>query len=127
MAENRTPTDAELEILQILWQRGPATVRQIQHALNEERSIAYTTPLKLLQIMTTKGLVERDETVRPQVYRAAFTREGTQRQLLRKLLDKAFSGSAKQLVIQLLSTRRASPADIKEMERLLDRIEGGKP
>ncbi len=120
------PTDAELGILRVLWELGPCTVRQVQEALNERRETGYTTVLKLLQIMTEKRLVERDETERTHVYRARFAREQTQRQLVGDLLDRAFGGSAKQLVLQALATRKASAKEMAEIRRLLDELEGGE-
>lgn len=100
---------------------GPAARR----ILNKTRPAGYTTVLKLLQIMTAKGLVNRDEQQRPQIYRARFRREHTQRQLLHDLLRRAFGGSVKTLVLQALAGRRSSPEELEEIEKLLDRIEGG--
>jgi BlaI family penicillinase repressor len=120
------PTDAELSILRVLWELGPSTVRQVQEALNERRATGYTTVLKLLQIMTEKGLVERDESERTHVYQASLTQEQTQRQLVSDLLDRAFGGSAKQLVLQALATKKASAKEMAEIRRLLDKLEGGK-
>lgn len=114
------PTDAELAILRVLWQRGPATVRQVHDVLSRERPTAYTTALKMLQIMTEKGLVRRDERDRTHVYHARLTQAQTQRQLLGDLLDRAFGGSSSQLVMQALATRRASPEEIAEIRRLLE-------
>ena len=114
------PTDAELSILRVLWERGPSTVRQVHDVLGRERPTAYTTALKLLQIMTEKGLVERDERDRTHVYRARLTEEQTQRQLVRELLDRAFGGSAAKLVLQALASRRASPDELREIRRIID-------
>jgi BlaI family penicillinase repressor len=114
------PTDAELAILRILWERGPSTVRQVHDVLGRERPSAYTTALKLLQIMTEKGLVERDERDRTHVYRARLSEELTQRQLVRDLLDRAFGGSAAKLVLQALATRRASADELHEIRGILD-------
>src|SRR5918911_2966810 len=114
------PTDAELSILRVLWDRGPSTVRQVHEVLGQERPTAYTTSLKLLQIMIEKGLVERDERDRTHVYRARLTEEQTQRQLVRDLLDRAFGGSASKLVMQALSAKRATPEELGEIRRLLD-------
>src|SRR6476659_10589331 len=100
------PTDAELAILRILWERGPSTVRQVHELLARDRQAAYTTALKLLQIMTEKGLVERDERERTHVYRARLSEDQTQRQLVRDLVDRAFGGSATKLVMQALASRR---------------------
>src|SRR6266699_2746064 len=102
------PTDAELAILRVLWEAGPQSVRGVQHILNQAKPTGYTTVLKMLQIMTEKGLVDRDESVRPQIYRARHSREQTQRQLLRDLLHRAFGGSVKALVLQALATKRST-------------------
>ena len=114
------PTDAELAILRVLWERGPSTVRQVHDVLSRERAGAYTTALKLLQIMTEKGLVERDERDRTHIYRARLTEEQTQRQLVRDLVDRAFGGSAAKLVMQALASRRASPDDLRDIRRAID-------
>ena len=117
------PTEAELAILRVLWDRGPSTVRAVQQALEDERGTGYTTALKLLQIMTEKGLVRRDDRQRTHVYEAVLPAEATQRQLVRDLLDRAFGGSARQLVMQALSAERASKADLAEIRKLLDTLE----
>jgi BlaI family transcriptional regulator, penicillinase repressor len=119
------PTETELAILRALWTTGPATVREIQHSMNEVKPTGYTTVLKMLQIMTEKGLVERDESVRPQVYRPRNTQEHTQRQLVRDLMQRAFGGSVKALVLQALAGKKSSPEELAAMEELLDRFEGG--
>ena len=116
------PTDAELAILRVLWERGPSTVRQVHEQLARDRQAAYTTALKLLQIMTEKGLVERDERERTHVYQAKLSEDQTQRQLVRDLLDRAFGGSAGKLVMQALATRRASPDELREIRRVLDGV-----
>lgn len=118
------PTVAELEILQVLWEGGPRSVREIQRVMNAVKPTGYTTVLKLLQIMTEKGLVNRDGKQRPQIYRARYPREHTQRQLLHDLAQRAFGGSVKALVLQALAGRRSSRKELEEMERLLDRMEG---
>jgi BlaI family transcriptional regulator, penicillinase repressor len=118
------PTVAELEILQVLWEGGPRSVREIQRLMNEVKPTGYTTVLKLLQIMTEKGLVNRDEKQRPQIYRARYPREHTQRQLLHDLAQRAFGGSVKALVLQAVAGRRSSRKELEEMEKLLDRMEG---
>jgi BlaI family transcriptional regulator, penicillinase repressor len=123
-SKRRRPTEAELGILRVLWDGGPRSVRDIQRILNESRPTGYTTVLKLMQIMTDKGLVERDESQRPQIYRSRYSQEQTQRQLLRDLLDRAFGGSVKELVLQALATRRSSAEELEAMEKLLDRFEG---
>ena len=118
------PTDAELAILRILWQRGPSTVGEVQEELSKERETGYTTALKLLQIMTEKRLVERDESRRAHVYRAKYAEEQTQRQLMGDLLERAFGGSAARMVVQALGSRRASKKELGEIRRLLDELEG---
>jgi predicted transcriptional regulator len=120
------PTEAELAILRVLWDRGPSTVRDVQQTLEDERGTGYTTALKLLQIMTEKGLVRRDDRQRTHVYEAVLPAEATQRQLVRDLLDRAFGGSARQLVMQALSAERASKADLAEIRKLLDTLEKKK-
>lgn len=124
--ETPRPTNAELAILRVLWQSGPSTVRQVHRALDRDRQTqtGYTTALKLLQIMTEKGLVEKDESERPQIYRARLSREQTQQQLVRDLLDRAFGGSAKQLVMQALASKEASDEELAQVEQLLDKLEG---
>ena len=114
------PTDAELAILRILWERGPSTVRQVHEQLARDRQGAYTTALKLLQIMTEKGLVDRDERERTHIYRARLSEEQTQRQLVRDLLDRAFGGSSSKLVMQALATRRASADELREIRKAID-------
>jgi BlaI family transcriptional regulator, penicillinase repressor len=120
------PTPAELEILRVLWQHGARTVREVQEQLEQERLTGYTTVLKLLQIMTDKGLVRRDESARAHVYAAKAPEETTQKQLVRDLVDRAFGGSASQLVLHALSTRRSSKQELSQIRELLDRLEGGK-
>ena len=114
------PTDAELAILRVLWERGPSTVRQVHEVLSRERPTAYTTALKLLQIMAEKGLVTRDERERTHVYQPRVSEDQTQRQLVRDLLDRAFGGSSSKLVMQALATKRASAEELGEIRRLLD-------
>ena len=118
------PTQAELEILCVLWQRGPSSVREVQETMSETRTIGYTTALKLLQIMAHKGLVARDERERTHVYRAALAQEQTQRQLLTDLLERAFDGSASQLILQALAARPASRDEMDEIRRVLDKAQG---
>jgi len=120
------PTDAELAILRVLWTRGPSTVRNVLDALNEQRATGYTTVLKLLQIMTDKQLVARDESDRTHIYRASFSEAATQRQLVDDLMHRAFGGSAMQLVMRALSGRQTSGADLAEIRRLLDEHDGDK-
>jgi predicted transcriptional regulator len=123
-SKQRRPTEAELTILRALWENGPHSVRDIQHILNRTKPTGYTTVLKMLQIMTEKGHVERDESQRPQVYRAKYSQEQTQRQLLRDLVQRAFGGSVKSLVLQALATRKSTPEELEAIEKLLDRMEG---
>ena len=113
------PTDGELSILRVLWARGPSTVRQVHDVLARDRPAAYTTTLKLLQIMTEKGLVRRDDSDRSHVFQARMTEGQTQRQLVRDLLDRAFGGSSSKLVMQALAARRSTPEELTEIRRLL--------
>lgn len=113
------PTDAELAILRILWERGPSTVRQVNEVAATDRPIGYTTTLKLLQIMTDKGLTVREEMGRSHVYAASHGEEETQRRLLDDLLERAFGGSAAKLVMQVLATRPASTKERDEIRRLI--------
>jgi predicted transcriptional regulator len=120
------PTDAELEILRVLWDLGPSTVRDVHTTLERRREIGYTTVLKLMQIMGAKGLVERDETARAHVYKARVAQEQTQRQMVGHLLDRAFGGSAAKLMMQALSGRNASSEEIAQMRQMLADFEKGK-
>ncbi len=119
------PTDAELEILKVLWRRGPSTVREVFETLGESKTTGYTTVLKLMQIMAEKGLVSRNEEQRAHVYEARVAREETQAQLLGDLLDRAFEGSATNLVMQVLSSKRASAKELEQIRAVLDELEGG--
>ena len=114
------PTDAELEILTVLWSIGPATVRDVFENVSRRRTAQYSTILKFMQIMAEKGLVRRDEKQRAHVYEAARPREWTQQQLAGDLLTRAFSGSAKELMIGALSSKKVSPAELADLRRLLD-------
>ena len=120
------PTDAELEILNVLWQRGAATVREVHDELSARKATLYTTVLKTLQIMTEKGLVERDESQRAHLYHARLAQDETQRQLLNDLLARAFDGSATKLVMQALSAKEASAEELTEIRAMLDRFERGR-
>ena len=113
------PTDAELAILRVLWARGASTVREVHDVLSAHRSMVYTTTLKLLQIMTAKGLTTREATGRVHRYQPSLAEGETQRRLVGDLLERAFGGSTSKLVMQALATRRASPDEIKEIRRLL--------
>jgi BlaI family transcriptional regulator, penicillinase repressor len=114
------PTDAELEILNVLWTLGPATVRQVYEEINSRRSVQYSTILKFMQIMAGKRILVRDDSERAHVYKAAQSREATQQQLAAHLLERAFSGSAKDLVLRALSATKASKTELSEIRRLLD-------
>lgn len=113
------PTDAELAILRVLWTHGPSTVREAHQILSAERPLAYTTTLKMLQIMTEKGLVAREEQGRQHVYRARHAERDMQRRLVGDLLDRAFGGSTASLVMQALAQKRATPEELKEIRRML--------
>ena len=120
------PTDAELEILKVLWRRGPSTVREVFETLGESKTTGYTTVLKTMQIMAEKGLVVRDESERAHRYEPAAPEDETQRRLVGDLLRKAFDGSAKKLVLQALSTERATSDELDEIRHLLDELERGE-
>ena len=124
--EQIRPTKLELAILRVLWESGPRSVRDIQTILSESKPTGYTTVLKMVQIMTGKGLVERDETVRPQIYRPRYSQDRTQKQLLRDFIQRAYGGSVKALVMHALATRKSSAKDLEAIEKLLDRFEGGE-
>jgi predicted transcriptional regulator len=117
------PTDAELTILKVLWRCGASTVREVWEQISPDKRTGYTTVLKLLQIMFEKGLVKRNETARSHVYEATVTEDQTQRQAVGHLLERVFSGSARKLVLQALSIKRASPAELEEIRQLLDDME----
>jgi len=120
------PTDTELDILRVLWQRGPSTVREVQETLNEAKPTGYTTVLKMLQIMTDKGLVRRDERQRAHVYEARLEQAQTQRQLVSDLLERVFDGSATRLVMQALAAnKKSSDAELAEIRKIIDEFERG--
>jgi len=119
-AELPKPTNAELEILTVLWSIGPATVRDVYDVIHRRRAAQYSTVLKFMQIMAEKGLVRRDETQRAHVYQPTRSREWTQQQLAGDLMERAFSGSAKALLVGALSAKKASKAELAELRRLLD-------
>ena len=124
-ASPKRPTNLELAILTVLWEHGPLSVREVQRILHATKPTGYTTALKMLQIMTDKGLVDRDESVRPQVYRARASRLQTQRQMVRDLIQRVYGGSVKTLVLHALGTSRASADTISAIERILEKAEGG--
>ena len=119
MSKPPKPTEAELAILSVLWQRGPSTVRRVHDALNEVKKTGYTTVLKFLQIMTEKGLVTRDEAPYAHVYQTRLPQEQAQRTLVNDLLDRAFEGSMSGLVMQALSARKASLEELTEIRKIL--------
>ena len=118
------PTKLELSILNVLWQQGPATVREIHAIVDQSKPTAVNTVLRMLQIMTEKELVTRDDSVRPQIYRARYSQQQTQTHLVKDLLQRAFDGSVKDMVMRALSTRKPSPKALKAMEKLLEEFEG---
>src|SRR5579872_6382284 len=119
------PTDAELEILTVLWGRGPSTVREVHEDIARRRPAQYTTILKMLQIMAEKGLVRRDESERAHVYEASRPREWTQRQLAGDLLQRAFAGSAKSMLMGALASKKASKEELAELRKMLEEYERG--
>lgn len=118
------PTTSELEILRVIWQRGPSTVREVYRTLAVDREVGYSTVLKFMQIMTEKGTLLRDESVRPQVYRAARPRRDTQRFLVRDLITRVFGGSSASLVMQALADQKATPDERRQIRELLDTLDG---
>lgn len=121
------PSNAELEILRILWKRGPLTVRDVHDELKHERDVGYTTVLKIMQVMAEKKIVTRDESERSHVYKPAVEEKSVKRRLVSELLDKAFDGSAAQLVMHALSDKRASDEDLKKIRKLLDETSRKSP
>src|SRR5688572_18800904 len=117
------PTDQELLILNVLWQRGPSTVRDVWKVIAEDRDIGSTSILKIMQIMRDKGLIICDARQRPQVYRTKQTQRSTLKHLARDLLDRAFGGSAKSLMLHALDNKRCGPEELAEIRKLLDQIE----
>jgi predicted transcriptional regulator len=124
MTDPRRPTDAEVAILRVLWDRGPSTVREVAAAMGRES--AYTTVLKLLQIMAEKRLVRRDESAQAHIYQAAYSEEQTQKQIVTDLLARVFDGSAGKLVLQALASGKASPEELAEIRKLIDKQRGGR-
>ena len=120
------PTDGELSILRVFWRQGPSTVRQIHRFLHRTKQTGYTTTLKLMQIMLQKGLLRRDESERPQVYSPTITQDQAERQLVGDLLERVFDGSASQFVQQVLAAKKASPAEMAEIRRMLRGVEKEK-
>ena len=122
--EPRKPTDRELEILKILWQIGPATVRQVNEQMNKTQRTGYTTTLKFMQIMVEKALLVRDDSKYKHIYKPAITEERTQKILVGNLLDRAFSGSAEKLVMRALSAKKVSARELAKIKKLIEKIEG---
>lgn len=123
--DHQKPTDAELEILQVLWQTGPCSVRQVHDTLAGGRDVGYTTTLKLMQIMAEKGLVRRNTDTRSHIYEAAVAEQDIQQHLLRRFVDTAFRGSAMNLVMQALGQHNAGSDELDEIKALIQRIEQG--
>ncbi len=116
------PTESELEILQVLWFKGMASVREVHEELSKTKEAGYTTTLKLMQIMHEKGLVKRDDSVKTHIYQPAVSREKTQKHLLGKMINTVFGGSTTQLVIQALGNHKASPEELEELQQLIDNL-----
>jgi predicted transcriptional regulator len=117
------PTEAELEILNVLWARKACTVREVHEALYRHEGGGYTTALKLLQVMHAKGLVDRDDAQRAHVYRAAVSKERTQKRFLREMVQRVFDGSSSQLVLRALGSQHSSHEELREIRDLLDRLD----
>jgi BlaI family transcriptional regulator, penicillinase repressor len=120
--KNMKPTESELEILQVLWDRGQASVRDVHEELLKTKEAGYTTTLKLMQIMHEKGLVKRDDSIKTHIYQAAVSKEKTQKHLLGKMIDTLFGGSPTQLVMQALGNHKASDVELEEIQKLLDNL-----
>lgn len=120
--KNMKPTESELEILQVLWDRGQASVRDVHEELLKTKEAGYTTTLKLMQIMHEKGLVKRDDSIKTHIYQAAVSKEKTQKHLLGKMIDTLFGGSPTQLVMQALGNHKASDSELEEIQKLLDNL-----
>jgi len=117
------PTDSELEILNILWEKGPSTVREVHEILEKSKDAGYTTTLKLMQIMHEKGLLNRDTTNKTHVYTATISQENTQEQLVKRMIDNVFNGSATQLVMQALGNHKANAKELEQIKEYLEQIE----
>ena len=116
------PTESELEILQVLWEKGVASVREVHEELSKTKDAGYTTTLKLMQIMNDKGLVKRDDSIKTHIYQPAVSKEKTQKHLLGKMIDTLFGGSTTQLVMQALGNHKASDSELEEIQRMLDNL-----
>lgn len=122
MGKQLKPTESELEILQVLWERQKATVREVHETLAQTKDVGYTTTLKLMQIMYDKGLVKRDESSKTHIYEPLASREKTQKQLVSRMVDTLFQGSPAQLVMQALGQHKTSAGELEEIQRLLDNL-----
>ena len=120
------PTEAELEILQVIWEHGPSTVRFVNDLLSKSKRVGYTTTLKIMQIMADKNLLKRDTSGKTHIYRAAVSQQKTQQQLIDKLMTTAFGGSAMKLVMQALGNKKSTKEELSEIRAFLDQLEGGK-
>ncbi len=120
------PTDSELEILQVLWQYGPSTVRFVNEEMNKGKEIGYTTTLKIMQIMLEKGIAKRNEDSRTHIYSAAISEDAAQKKLLNRFMDATFRGSAMKLVAQALGSNKTSKEELDEIKKLIEQIEGGQ-
>jgi predicted transcriptional regulator len=118
------PTEVELQILNALWERGPSTVREVHHALQDERATGYSTTLKMMQVMTEKGLLLKDEDHRPQVYRPAISQEQAQTQFVDDMIQRVFGGAADKLILRAVSSRHLSAHDREQVRKLLKQLEG---
>jgi predicted transcriptional regulator len=121
------PNDVEMSILRVLWERGCASVREVHDILQNDRDAGYTSTLKMMQVMLEKGLLKRDETKRPQIYRPAVPQEQTQSRIVRDIVQKVFGGSAQKLVLRAVRSHRITPAELAEIRKLLNNLEGEKP
>ena len=118
------PTEVELQILGVLWARGPSTVREVHNALEDDRDTGYSTTLKMMQIMTEKGLLLKDDSQRPQVYRPAISQEQAQMQFVDDLIQRVFGGAADKLILRAINSRHVSPKDLEQIRKLLKKLEG---
>ncbi len=119
------PTEVELQILRVLWERGPSSVREVHLALEEDRDTGYSTTLKMMQVMTEKGLLLKDDSRRPQVYRPAISQEQAQTQFVDDMIQRVFGGAADKLILRAVSSRHLSREDIEQIRKLLKKLEGG--
>ena len=118
------PTEVELQILGVLWARGPSTVREVHNALEDDRDTGYSTTLKMMQIMTEKGLLFKDDSQRPQVYRPAISQEQAQMQFVDDLIQRVFGGAADKLILRAINSRHVSAKDVEQIRKLLSKLEG---